>query len=304
MAKSEVVSEKPFSYDEVDKDTAAKLRYCALEINKHRNKIASSLLEIGKQLTIAHEAEKSTRTFLRWVDKEWGFSASTAYRYMDASRVFQNVPNVGSFEDSAMFLLAQKDTPETALKEALKLAENGKITQKQAKEIIKKHKTPVASSSSTAATTATAPTTTATVTSKTDNSKNTAKVDPPKNPEPEYEDVEDPEDEISEEPEAEEEPTVAEICEADNKAIESFCRNVVKHFNDNVPKLPWTEDSGRIESALQSIKAGLTTLRGAKAEVCPACVDGMTEKGKCRYCKGHGYLPTYFAGRVPQEERR
>lgn len=105
-----------------------------------------------------------------------------------------------------------------------------------------------------------------------------------------------------EEPEVEEEPTMEEICEEHNKAIESFCRAIVKQFQEDVPKSPWTED-GRIDSAIASLKAGLTTLRGAKSEVCPACVEGQTEKGKCRYCKGHGYLPVYQANAIPADAR-
>ncbi len=107
-----------------------------------------------------------------------------------------------------------------------------------------------------------------------------------------------------EEVEIEDEPTIAEICDESNKAIESFCRSMVKQFEKEVPRLPWTEDSGRIDSALASLRAGLTTLRGAKSEVCPACVEGMTESnGSCRYCKGHGYLPAYQAKTIPEDER-
>jgi hypothetical protein len=107
-----------------------------------------------------------------------------------------------------------------------------------------------------------------------------------------------------EEVEIEDEPTIAEICDESNKAIESFCRSMVKQFEKEVPRLPWTEDSGRIDSALASLRAGLTTLRGAKSEVCPACVEGMTESnGSCRYCKGHGYLPAYQATTIPEDER-
>ena len=106
-----------------------------------------------------------------------------------------------------------------------------------------------------------------------------------------------------EEPDIEEEPTIEEICEGDNKAIESFCRAIVKQFEKDVPRLPWTEDNGRIDSALASVRAGLNTLRGAKSMVCTACVEGRTEKGKCRYCKGHGYLPVYQANAIPADAR-
>jgi hypothetical protein len=124
-----------------------------------------------------------------------------------------------------------------------------------------------------------------------------------KHTEPTVEQEPDPEEIVDEVDEIEEEPTIAEICDQGNKAIESFCRAIAKQFENDVPKIPWTQDSGRIESALAALKSGLTTLRGAKAEVCPACVEGLTEKGKCRYCKGHGYLPVYQAKAIPQDAR-
>jgi glutamate synthase domain-containing protein 3 len=59
---------------------------------------------------------------------------------MAAFNVFGNCATVAQMEDGAMYALAQKETPEKALKEVLKLAEKGEqITQKKAKEIIKKH---------------------------------------------------------------------------------------------------------------------------------------------------------------------
>lgn len=262
MAESELV-EAEFSYTLLEKDNAAKLRYCAGEIQKLKVTVATSIMEIGKMLTVAQEelANYHKGLFVKWIESECGFSKSSAYNYMAAFHVFGNCATVAQLEDAAMYALVQKDVPEKALKEALKLADKGiKITQKQAKDLIKKHK------------------------------------------ELESEQEED-EEKIEDEPEIEEEPTVEETCEADNKAIESFCRAMVKQFEQDVPRLPWTEDSGRIDSALQSLKAGLTTLRGGKSVVCPACVDGMTVKGKCRSCKGHGYLPVYKANAIPQDER-
>lgn len=95
-----------------------------------------------------------------------------------------------------------------------------------------------------------------------------------------------------EEDEPEVELTTADKCDSDNKAIESFCRSLVKFFEDNVPKVAWTEVEGRIDSALSAVRAGCNTLRTAKAVVCPQCEDGEDAKGSaCRFCAGHGYLP-------------
>lgn len=101
-----------------------------------------------------------------------------------------------------------------------------------------------------------------------------------------------------EEAEPEAEPTAADLCEADNKAIESFCRQLVKFFEDNCPAVAWTKAEGRIDSALASVKAGCGTLRQAKSVVCPQCEEGEKDGKKCPYCKGHGYLPKLKADQI------
>lgn len=140
-AETELV-EADFNYEMVEKEHAAKLRYCANQIQKHKANAAASMMTIGDMLCIAHEqlANYRSGTFLKWVETECGFSKSTAYNYMAAFRVFGSIPTVGNLEDGAVYALAQKETPKKALKEVLKLADKGtKITQKIAKEIIKKH---------------------------------------------------------------------------------------------------------------------------------------------------------------------
>lgn len=101
------------------------------------------------------------------------------------------------------------------------------------------------------------------------------------------------------EAEPEKELSTADKCEADNKAIESFCRATVKAFEDDVPQTPWTKADGRIGSALSSVRAGCNTIRTAKAVICPQCEDGEDAKGnECVYCGGHGYLPKMKADQL------
>lgn len=141
MAKPELI-EAGFSYADLDTDTAAKLRYLANEINRLKEKLAANALQIGEDLLMAHErlANHKGGKFLQFIEHECGFSKSSAYNYMAAFKVFGSLPTVGRLEDGAMYALAQNGTPEKALKEVLKLADSGaKITQKQAKAIIKKH---------------------------------------------------------------------------------------------------------------------------------------------------------------------
>jgi len=90
-------------------------------------------------------------------------------------------------------------------------------------------------------------------------------------------------DSAQEEPE--EEPTVEEIVDAHNKAIESFCRELRKAAKAK-PELEWLDHKGRWDGFFRKVCQGLDTLRSAKAVVCPAC-EGET----CKECDGHGYLP-------------
>ena len=84
---------------------------------------------------------------------------------------------------------------------------------------------------------------------------------------------------LEDEPEPEP-PTTEEKCEEDNRKIESFCRSLVKFFEQNVPHTQWTDSDGRIGSALSSLRAGCNTLRTAKGIVCPACEgEGVNKKG-------------------------
>lgn len=263
----ELTTNKAFDYSEIDKDPKAKLIYCAGEINKQKEIVGKTIVVIGEMLSTAQEqlAQHGKGTFQNWVQSECGFSIRTAYNYLSAFRVFGDCATVAQMEDSALYALASNGTPEKAIKEALKLTGQGvKITQSKAKEIIKKHQPP-------------------------------KEPKPPKEPEVEFED--------QEEEEIEDEPTIEEICEEDNRAIEAFCRGIVKQFQRDVPRIPWTEDSGRIESALSGLRAGLQTLRGAKSVVCEACVEGQTGDGDCRYCKGHGYLPVYKAKAIPEDAK-
>lgn len=75
-----------------------------------------------------------------------------------------------------------------------------------------------------------------------------------------------------------------------NGAIESFCRQLMKFVEDNVPDGdPWLDHMGRKESALQKFKDGCDTLRTCKcSHVCILC-----NGGGCKECKKTGRLPKY-----------
>lgn len=69
--------------------------------------------------------------------------------------------------------------------------------------------------------------------------------------------------------------------------IEAFCRSVMKHFDDNLPKDPWLDQS-QVDIAKSQLRSCLGAIRVAKAgrDLCPKC------HGKgCASCRKCGYLP-------------
>jgi hypothetical protein len=81
------------------------------------------------------------------------------------------------------------------------------------------------------------------------------------------------------------EPTVEEQIDAHNKAIESFCRGLLKAAKEK-PDAEWIDHKGRWDGFLRKVKQGLETLRSAKAVECPGC-----EGEGCKECRVLGYLP-------------
>ncbi len=231
--------------------------------------VGSKLLELN-QLEVYKNTHKTFEIFVR---EQFSLEKRQAYRLMEAASVAQNLCPIGH----------KTDTPDLEIpKLESQLREVAKAPPEKQAEVVKKAVEKAAE----------------------ENRKPVAKDFAEAVKQVTGELLLEDEVPIDKEEEIEDEPTIAEICDESNKAIESFCRSMVKQFEKEVPRLPWTEDSGRIDSALASLRAGLTTLRGAKAEVCPACVEGMTESNEsCRYCKGHGYLPVYQAKAIPEDER-
>lgn len=94
--------------------------------------------------------------------------------------------------------------------------------------------------------------------------------------------------------------TVLEKIELDNKDLESFCRKLIKAFDDGVPDQPWLQDKGRIFQARSAIASACATIRSAKQVCCPACCpQGDVEPDEnCPWCKGYGGLPKVLADTI------
>ena len=131
-----------FDYSALDKDDKGKLLCLVREINGEKQKHADAGMEIGKAVATAHSIlakDGKDGRFSEWVEAECGFSRATAYNYMNAWQRFGNCPTVGQFDSVALYDLASPNTPEPAVKEAIKLADKGvKITRVKAKELLDK----------------------------------------------------------------------------------------------------------------------------------------------------------------------
>jgi len=132
-----------FNYEQIeDKEVRGKLIYGEGQVAKLKASVANSVLALGEQLCEIRDvvAKQHSRIFLEWVES-CGIGRSSAYRYMAAWEKFGKLPNLGSFEDSAMYLLSQENTPSEAFDEAQGLAKRGvQVTLTIAKELADKYK--------------------------------------------------------------------------------------------------------------------------------------------------------------------
>lgn len=132
-----------FDYSVCNADEKGKLIWAAAEVGRLKGKAAETVIELGKVLAIAQEqlARHHGGTFVQWYERECGLSKDTVYRSIACFRTFESFRNLRKLEVSAMYELAKNDTPKTALKEALKLADRGEeVSYSEARKIIEKHK--------------------------------------------------------------------------------------------------------------------------------------------------------------------
>jgi ParB-like chromosome segregation protein Spo0J len=92
---------------------------------------------------------------------------------------------------------------------------------------------------------------------------------------------------IEEESEAREE-TIADQIKRVNSSIETFCRDLMKFFNENCPDDPWISEEGTLEGARKKVQNACSALRTAKCEA------------ECSKCGGGGCQKCYRTGRMPK----
>lgn len=116
---------------EFDYDTLAACHRKAIEaevvaIRGLLRQTAESIVQIGLRLQIVHDL-LGRHHFQEWLEVEFGWSQSTASRYMRVAAQFAELSCIKQFQPSALYLLAQKRFSEPVRNAAISLAEAGQI---------------------------------------------------------------------------------------------------------------------------------------------------------------------------------
>ncbi len=143
------ITPSDFDYTDLADDDARALESHAEVIGQVSEQVrrvgAEGVIAIGKELAAAQKrlaGKGRDGVFRRWVEMRCGFTSRTAYNAIAACNTFggKKCENVSHFDTSALYLLSADSCPESATKEAIRLAKKGeKITHKRAKELKVKH---------------------------------------------------------------------------------------------------------------------------------------------------------------------
>ena len=297
--------------DSIDKELRGRLNRREMDIKKLRAEGKRILFALSQELFDARQdciEHNSEITFGRWIEGTIGISRSSAYRMIAVCERFarpklgQPKPNdrllcFAAFDDSALYELAKKDTPEQAVTEAIKIAKAGKgLTHKAAKELIAKYKEPESEPDAENPPAVAASEEVSELISESGVEVSEEQRDALEEYEEEtqVELLESVADGVQSLDTAIEtgvvpDPTIEEIIDKENKEIESFCRGLMKHFEQNCPETPWTSSHGLLDTALQHVRSACATIRTAKCScACPKC-DGEG----CAICLDSCRLPKY-----------
>jgi len=129
-------------YEDLPKAAVDRLERCAANIDKAVARSVESMLDVGRQLKIAHDelANHGNGTFGKWCKERLGITSRSAERYLGAIEAFgqKDCDSLSqSFTCESLYLLSRDSTPDDAIDAALKAAESGeRINLQKAKAII------------------------------------------------------------------------------------------------------------------------------------------------------------------------
>lgn len=240
-------------------------------IDKYRSDDVDNAIGKGRRFAEAKELfDKDTKGFYEWARLRWDYRQTAIKGYIRIFDKLGHCPQLVERSDNVavLGLLASDSTPEEARTRAKDRARKGlKVSVANAKEII-------AACGGVVSTRKRAPRNQNGASANGDTSSvgrlapKTGQI-------------------IEDEPEVDEpDPTIEETIDAHNKAIEAFCRRLVKMAEDECPVDEWLEHNGRKGAAIQKVKDACSALRGAKCHAkCPGCETG------CDHCLQTGRVP-------------
>lgn len=124
-----------YDYDDIPEETRTQAQQAADQVRALLRRAAEDLVQIGTKLLEVKRLIGHGK-FGGWIEAEFGWSHSTANRFMRVAETFKFV-NVTNFAPSAMYLLAAPSTPPEAVTASVERAEAGEtITTGIAKVII------------------------------------------------------------------------------------------------------------------------------------------------------------------------
>jgi len=130
-----------FDYAQLDAPTRGFVEQRTEEIRALGKRMAVDIIGIGQRLTEI-KARLGHGHFGKWLEYEFGWSATNAWRFMKVAEAFKSSKLEDlTIEASALYLLAAPSTPQEAREEAIEQAEEGEeITHAKAKEIVDEYK--------------------------------------------------------------------------------------------------------------------------------------------------------------------
>lgn len=125
-----------FDYSTLPDSERNTVQYNTLEIKKLAKRSAENIIIIGKLLTET-KLVLGHGKFGKWLEAEFSWTQKQAIRFMNVFAKFDIMSNMDNYAPTALYLLSEPSTPDSALERASVLANDGEyISAKRAKEII------------------------------------------------------------------------------------------------------------------------------------------------------------------------
>lgn len=119
-----------FDWQVLDPDTRATVRATTDRLHELERRTSEGIIEMGRQL-LAVKTQLPHGQFLPWLDAEFGWSYSTAARFMKVAEKFNKISHVENFQMSALYTLAADSIPDAVFDEFSAVAEAGGLVTLQ-----------------------------------------------------------------------------------------------------------------------------------------------------------------------------